>query len=375
MSHVPADNPSDGDSRSWAGLLLPWLMSGTTHLALLLVLALTWERATGAGDSSFNMRGASLRVAVISRSSVDQEGLEDGTEIDGGRFFDDERTEQPPTGPVPQQTPQFPVAQANGEKTGGRGGIQSAIAIGPQPPVNLPGILPAANSTVGYPGANGPEGEGPGGVGPSGVGDPRDFARQSQPGSRGAKLRGGYTRTGVFGVEGEGAKFVYVFDRSGSMDGHGGLPLAMAKAELISSLKDLGQTHQFQIIFYNEHPRIFNLAGSPGRLVFGNDYNKMQAQRFVGSITADGATQHEEALVTALRMAPDVIFFLTDADEPRMSLQQLARINKLNPGTQINAIEFGYGPQSDPNNFLVELARQNAGRHVYIDVSRLGRAS
>ncbi len=108
--------------------------------------------------------------------------------------------------------------------------------------------------------------------------------------------------------------------------------LRTAKNELINSLKDLGQTHQFQIIFYNERPRVFNPTGAPGRLVFGNDQNKYLAQKFVGSITADGATRHEEALETALRMSPDVVFFLTDADEPRLTEKQLARIAALERG-------------------------------------------
>ena len=45
----------------------------------------------------------------------------------------------------------------------------------------------------------------------------------------------------------------------------------------------------------------------------------------------------------ALRMSPDVIFFLTDADEPRMTSEQLAHVAQINPGTSINTIEFGYG--------------------------------
>ena len=155
------------------------------------------------------------------------------------------------------------------------------------------------------------------------------------------------------------------------MDGHGGTPLSAAKAELVGSLKDLGQTHQFQIIFYNEHPRVFSPSGVAGRLVFGTDQNKYLAQKFVGSITADGATRHQEALEMALHMAPDVIFFLTDADEPRMTTQQLAHIAHMNQGTSINAIEFGYGTQSETDNFLVRLARQNGGKHVYVDVSQL----
>jgi hypothetical protein len=43
----------------------------------------------------------------------------------------------------------------------------------------------------------------------------------------------------------------------------------------------------------------------------------------------------------------------------------------MNRRTSINAIEFGYGPQSGADNFLVRLARQNNGMHVYVDVSQL----
>ena len=105
--------------------------------------------------------------------------------------------------------------------------------------------------------------------------------------------------------------------------------------------------------------------------MFGTDQNKQLASRFVGSITASGATRHEEALELALRLGPDVIFFLTDADEPRMTAKDLAQITQRNQGTTINTIEFGYGQQYDSDNFLVKLARQNGGQHVYVDVSRL----
>ncbi len=158
------------------------------------------------------------------------------------------------------------------------------------------------------------------------------------------------------------------------MDGHAGAPLSAAKRELIASLNDLGQTQQFQIIFYNEQPRIFNPSGISGRLVFGTDQNKYLAQKFVGSITAFGNTRHEEALALALRMSPDVVFFLTDADEPRMTAAELARIARLNPGATINTIEFGYGTPLDRDNFLVKLAQQNGGTHVYVDVSKLPAA-
>jgi hypothetical protein len=243
---------------------------------------------------------------------------------------------------------------------GGVGGSPLSDVLQSAPPMFFAGALPAVTPGLG---AGSLEG---GGLG---------SAQGTTKGSSGPKnLRGsGYARTGVFGIESEGYKFVYVFDRSGSMGGHGGAPLAAAKRQLIDSLQHLGQTHQFQIIFYNDDPHVFDLTGSPSRLVFANDQNKTLAERFVGSITADGGTEHEEALTKALRMGPDVIFFLTDADEPRLTGTQLQRIARANKGAVINTIEFGYGPAFENDNFLIRLARQNRGKHAYVDISQLPR--
>lgn len=182
---------------------------------------------------------------------------------------------------------------------------------------------------------------------------------------------GGETRTGVFGVYGEGSRFIYVFDRSGSMSGYGGRPLAAAKSELVASLGDLSRQNQFQIVFYNEDPSAFQPYGEKPKLQWGDEASKDLAKSFVKSISAAGGTRHMGALNLALGLNPDVIFFLTDADEPAMSSGELARIRRANRGTAIHAIEFGFGKQSNSNNFLVRLAKQNGGEHVYVDVSKL----
>jgi hypothetical protein len=178
--------------------------------------------------------------------------------------------------------------------------------------------------------------------------------------------------TKVFGVPGRGSRFVYVFDRSTSMDQFGGRPLVGAKRELIASLQSLESVHQFQIIFYNENPRLMNLSGTQrAEMVFGNDQGKKLAEQFVGGIYADGGTRHLEALKLALRMAPDVIFFLTDADEPQLKRHELDEIRRLNRGTVINAIEFGIGQNPAARSFLKVLAAENDGQHGYVDVTRL----
>lgn len=186
---------------------------------------------------------------------------------------------------------------------------------------------------------------------------------------------GSKARTSVYGIVGEGETFVYVFDRSGSMGGGGDSPLAAAKAQLLASLEDLGQTHRFQIIFYNQDPTIMNIPPAGGSLVFATEQNKLLARRFVESIRATGGTEHESALTLALKLRPDVIFFLTDADEPVMTPVQLARIARRNGGrTSIHTIEFGVGPPARRDNFLRRLAQENAGQYVYVDVTHANAA-
>lgn len=185
--------------------------------------------------------------------------------------------------------------------------------------------------------------------------------------------RGPEGTTSVFGAEGKGQKFVYVFDRSGSMNGYGGRPLAGAKQELINSLGDLNKTQQFSIIFYNEHPHTFSAGGGGPKMVFADEQGVELAERYVRGMIAVGGTQHLDALLHALDMQPDVIFFLTDADHPPLFPSELDQIRRRNRSATIHTIEFGSGSFNGRENFLVRLAKQNDGQHVYVDVTKLRR--
>ncbi len=156
-------------------------------------------------------------------------------------------------------------------------------------------------------------------------------------------------KTKLFGIEGEGTRFVYVFDRSASMLGHGGAPLRSAKAELIESLQSIGPAHQFQIIFYNDSPLpMGGLSGGPPKLFQGDEQSKERGIQFVRNISADGGTEHVAALQMALNLGPDVLFFLTDADSsPSAREMQRLQDRAARGGTTLHSIQFGSGPSRD----------------------------
>lgn len=200
--------------------------------------------------------------------------------------------------------------------------------------------------------------------------EPARGTRSTEPDSSIYPDPEGRARTSMFGVGGLGHKFVYVLDRSGSMGGAGQLALRAVKAELRKSLEKLDTVHQFQIIFYNERPSVFNPSGIPGRLAFADRANKDRAVRFIDSIVPDGNTRHDEAIKLAIRMRPDVIFFLTDGDEPRLARRELDQIQGMAAGIAIHTIEFGPGPPPEEKSFLATLAKENGGQYVYVDLSK-----
>jgi hypothetical protein len=180
-----------------------------------------------------------------------------------------------------------------------------------------------------------------------------------------------YAKVSVFGVEGTGNKFVYLFDRSASMEG---APLAAAKRQLLESLEKLNDVHQFHIMFFNHRLQSFDITGGSRRIAFATERNKKSAARFVGGVKADGGTERFDALKHALALRPDVIFFLSDADDP-MSAKEMADLGRLNErvGARICVIEFGRGDTVPKANFLKTLASESGGQYGYVNAAKLGQ--
>jgi hypothetical protein len=323
---------SNADLReSWrwhpGGGLPAWLVSLAVHFTALTALGLTVRTAPqGAANEAVRAGG----IVLVARAAA------------GAEYFSDEDREpitaatfQSPENTRPSLPDAFPQPTATGPRL-------------PSPEPTTSGETAAANNL------------------PSATAISASGAAGGHPGRGNANA----IETQVFGVRGKGTRFVYVFDRSSSMEGG---PLIAAKRELIASLQSLQSVHQFQVIFYNQEPQLMTLRGHSPQMVFADEPGKRLAASFVGGLFAYGATDHMQALQTALRLRPDVIFFLTDAEEPQLRPDDFQRIRRLNQGTSINAIEFGIGPRQARYSFLQQLAAENGGQHAYIDITRLVR--
>jgi hypothetical protein len=190
---------------------------------------------------------------------------------------------------------------------------------------------------------------------------------------KGGGPRGSYGTAPFFGIWDAGAKFVYVIDCSGSMFSYNAMQAA--KNELLSSVASLRRSQQFQIVFYNLDQKWMKAPGKTEFRYFpANDSNRRLAAQFVAEVQPDGGTLHLPALELALRLHPDVIFFLTDAGEPAMKPEEMQEIQRLNGGrSRIHCVQFGMHDDAAAE-FLRKLAADNQGDFAYQNVKRLADA-
>ncbi len=162
-----------------------------------------------------------------------------------------------------------------------------------------------------------------------------------------------------------GRSFVFVIDRSKSMGSSGLDVLSAAERELETALRNLKPAHQFQIIAYHQRLTYFER----GRLSAATDKNKADATTFVGSLIAVGGTAHLTAILAAVRLRPDVVFLLTDGDEPGLNSAQQKRVLQESAGrVTFFCLEFGRGKhRHDEPDFMQQLARKTGGDYHYID--------
>ena len=127
----------------------------------------------------------------------------------------------------------------------------------------------------------------------------------------------------------------------------------------------LGST-KFQVIVFNHDVDVFD-GGTA--LIDVNPANKAKCVRYLKSLVATGGTSPEQALMAGIRMRPDVVFFLTDADEEltENTLERVQALRRQCKVRQICVVEFR--KSTDPaKKTYKRLAGENGGSYIFKDV-------
>jgi hypothetical protein len=105
-------------------------------------------------------------------------------------------------------------------------------------------------------------------------------------------------------------------------------------------------------------------------LLLATPENKEWAKRFLEGLVPEGGTSHDRALGQAVDLAPDVIYFLTDADDLRAD--QVRALTQLNKGrAAIHAIELNTAHRDRADLPMHALPRENRGQYQAVDVLQL----
>ncbi len=332
MLRLPNQKINVDKAQSWSDFRA-WCASCLFHTTLLVLFAILWRPQSRSTSGELE---SPVAIAVLNQTSdVTQYSLEGGS------------------------------SGSTGSNAGGPKSVPMTIENEAGPPISIESIVSELVGTQTGPAETGASGsQGNGLAGDSGLGSGKGNGNGKGNGSG----KGQKTKTTFFGVEGLGKSFVYVIDRSDSMNSYGAAPLRFAKREVLKSLESLTEFNQFQIVFYND-----SLAPMSRGLLFAEDKNKRKATEFVRNMPGDGSTAHFPALRQGLSMVPEVLFFLTDADDPILSMPQLLEIQRRAElsGTTIHSIQFNVGPATSDGSWIRELAEMNRGTYSYIDVTSI----
>jgi hypothetical protein len=171
----------------------------------------------------------------------------------------------------------------------------------------------------------------------------------------------GNGRRRFFNIDTSGKSAVFVVDASRSMNMPHPGPLRTrfnrVKFELLRTISSMGEDEQFFIIFFGD-----DAIPMPARaLVSGSLDSKHRYLHWMAQIPADGHTFPRNALLQALSLQPDAIYFLTDGE---FESGVVPGVTAANPGgIPIHTIGFN---DRRGENLLMEIAQKNNGTYTYI---------
>ncbi|MEX0726201.1 MAG: vWA domain-containing protein [Planctomycetaceae bacterium] len=166
---------------------------------------------------------------------------------------------------------------------------------------------------------------------------------------------------GFFGINGAGKKHVFVVDASTSMNhphnSDAKTRFGRLKIELVNTIGRMTEETEFFVIFFND--RAIPMP-APG-LIQATRANQMKSLEWVATAKTGGRTDPREALLMALRLNPDIIYFLTDGEFEYRVVKDVAAANR----QKTPIYTFCFSDRSG-EKFLKQIAAQSAGKYHYV---------
>lgn len=172
-------------------------------------------------------------------------------------------------------------------------------------------------------------------------------------------IGGDKQETGLFGIRDRADTVVFVVDMSASMND--GPRFDRAVGELIRSLNALAPTQKFFVFFFNAvtYPM---LDMRSAQLTPATPANRAKVVKWIKTLQADNDTAPEDALERALKLQPQVIYFLTDGEIPPTTPYTVKGLNHAHK-TLIHTIAFG---TEDGAEMLRAIAQDNGGKYQFV---------
>jgi VWA domain-containing protein len=161
-----------------------------------------------------------------------------------------------------------------------------------------------------------------------------------------------------FGIGGYGQTFVYVVDCSGSMSERNKFERAIY--ELLHSIEQLASDQRYFVIFYNDAAYPMD-ADEP---VLATEDEFARTRRWVSYVEPQGGTNPLPALLFAMSLQPDAIYFLSDGKFDPVTLQEVRSQNRpKSKRIPIHAIAF---MERATEGLMRTIARNSGGEYRFV---------
>lgn len=166
---------------------------------------------------------------------------------------------------------------------------------------------------------------------------------------------------GFFGLDLTGDRIVFVVDASRSMNfpypGEAKNRLGRVKIEIYNTVRKMTADQKFFVVFFNTDP----IPMPAQDLISAEPTIVRPFMEWIFKTKAQGQTNPEAALLMALKLRPDKVYFLTDGDFSHRAVKAVREANR--GRVPIHTVGFG-GKEGEAN--LKEIAQDSRATYQYI---------